>query len=83
MFWATWSVRLGYVTENELTERDWENAVQGLCKVSAKFELRYESLKSKFSLILFAFNLMTGYSKKIKKIIRESAFGKKINRVKI
>ena len=23
-------VRLGYVTENELTERDWENAVQGL-----------------------------------------------------
>ena len=21
---------LGYVTENELTERDWENAVQGL-----------------------------------------------------
>ena len=64
MFWVTWSVRLGYVTENELTERDWENAVQGLGKVSAKFELRYESLKSKFSLILFAFNLMTGYSKK-------------------
>ena len=32
--------------------------------VSAKFELGYESLKSKFSLILFAYNLMTGYSKK-------------------
>ena len=32
--------------------------------VSAKFELRYESLKSKFSLILFAYNLMIGYSKK-------------------
>ena len=23
-------VRLGYVTRSELTERDWENAVQGL-----------------------------------------------------
>ena len=32
--------------------------------VSAKFELRYESLKNKFSLILFAYNLMIGYSKK-------------------
>ena len=32
--------------------------------VSAKFELRYESLKSKFSLILFAYNLMIVYSKK-------------------
>ena len=42
-----------------------------------KFELRYESLKSKFSLIHFAYNLMTGYSKKNRKIIRESAFDKK------
>ena len=33
-------------------------------RVSAKFELRYESLKSKFSLIHFAYNLMIGYSKK-------------------
>ena len=33
-------------------------------RVSAKFELRYESLKSKFSIILLAFNLMIGYSKK-------------------
>ena len=31
---------------------------------SAKFELRYESLKNEFSLIHFAYNLMTGYSKK-------------------
>ena len=31
--------------------------------VSAKFELRYESLKSKFSSILFAYNLILGYSK--------------------
>ena len=29
-----------------------------------KFELRYESLKSKFSLTLFAYNSMIGYSKK-------------------
>ena len=33
-------------------------------RVSGKFELRYESLKNKFSLILFAYNLMIGYSKK-------------------
>ena len=42
-----------------------------------KFELRYESLKSKSSLILFAYNLMIGYSKRIEKIIRESAFDEK------
>ena len=40
--------------------------------------MRYESLRSKFSLILFADNLMIGYSKKLEKIIRESAFHKKI-----
>ena len=45
--------------------------------VSANFELRYESLKSQFSWILFAYNLMIGYAKKIDKIIRESAFEKK------
>ena len=45
--------------------------------VIAKFELKYESLKSKFSLILFAYNLMIGYSKKNKEIIRESAFDSK------
>ena len=27
------NVRLGYVTENELTDKDWKNAVQGLGKV--------------------------------------------------
>ena len=32
--------------------------------VSAKFDLRCESLKSKFSLILFAYNPMIRYSKK-------------------
>ena len=41
--------------------------------VSAKFEFRYESLKGKFSLILFVYNLMIGYSKKIEKIVRENA----------
>ena len=34
-------------------------------------------LKSKFSLILFAYNLMIGYSKRLEKIIRESAFDNK------
>ena len=33
-------------------------------RVSANFELRYESLKSQFSWILFAYNLMIGYAKK-------------------
>ena len=42
-----------------------------------KFELRYESLKNKSSLILFAYNLMIGYSKRMEKIIRESAFDEK------
>ena len=41
-----------------------------------------ESLKSIFSLILFAYNFMIGYSKKKKteKIIRDSAFNKKKTR---
>ena len=46
-----------------------------------KFEFRNESLKSKFSLILFVYNLMIRYSKKkikkLKKIIQENAFVKK------
>ena len=33
-------------------------------RVSAKFEFRYESLKHKFSFILFVYNLMIGCSKK-------------------
>ena len=33
-------------------------------RVSTKFELKYESLKNKSSLILFTYNLMIGYSKK-------------------
>ena len=33
-------------------------------RVITKFELGYENLKSKFSLILFAYNLMIGHSKK-------------------
>ena len=32
-------------------------------RVRGKFELRYESLKNKFSLIRFAYNLVIGYSK--------------------
>ena len=41
------------------------------------FEAGLRDLKKQFSLILFAYNFMTGYSKKIKKIIRDSAFNKK------
>ena len=33
-------------------------------RVSAKFEFRYETLESEYSLILFTYNLMIGYSKK-------------------
>ena len=33
-------------------------------RISLKFEFRYDSLKSKFSWILFVYNLVTGYSKK-------------------
>ena len=48
--------------------------------VSAKFELRCERLKSRFSLILFADNLIIDTLKSIEKIIRESAFDKKIKK---
>ena len=49
-------------------------------RVRAKFELKYERLKSKFSLILFAHNLMIGYSKRIEKIIRKKTFKNKKKR---
>ena len=43
-----------------------------------KAGLRYESLKSQFSWILFVYNLMIEYAKKkIEKIIRGSAFDKR------
>ena len=44
-----------------------------------KFELRYYSLKSKFSLILSAYILMTGIDtlERVEKIMRESALDKK------
>ena len=35
----TWSVRLGYVTENALTEKAWEDPVQGLGKVGITYRL--------------------------------------------
>ena len=43
----------------------FEGGFTEITRVSAKFERRYESVKSKFSLILFAYNLMIEYSKKI------------------
>ena len=42
-----------------------------------KFELRYESLKIKFSLIFFAFNLMIGYFKKNRENYPRYSFDKK------
>ena len=35
-------------------------------RVGAKFEFRYQSLKSKISFILFVYSLMTGWPKKNK-----------------
>ena len=49
-----------------------------------KLEFRNElSLKSKFSLILFVYNLMIRYSKRIEKIIHENAFVKKKKKPKL
>ena len=42
-----------------------------------KLEFRYEGLKRKFSLTLFAHNLLVECSKKIEKIILEKAFEQK------
>ena len=52
---------------NELAELTWAGLFEAVWRwprVSAKFELGYQGSKSKFSLILFAYNLMIGYSKK-------------------
>ena len=54
-------IRLGYVTENELTERDWENAVQGLGKFATSntrcivkiSEFSIESLKQQKNCLTF------------------------------
>ena len=53
-------------------------------RVNGKFEFRYKSLKSKFSLILSNYSLMVGYSNKNKENFPESAFNqqKKISRLK-
>ena len=58
------------------------------CALISEFKFRtnpglYESLKSKFSLILFGCNLMIRYSKKIEKIIRESAFDNKKKKIRL
>ena len=42
----------------------WAGLFKAGLRGSSKFEFRYESLKAKFSLILFVNNLMIGYSKK-------------------
>ena len=43
-------------------------------RVSARFELRYESLKGISVLVLFVYKLMIGSSKNSTEIIRENAF---------
>ena len=56
---------------NELAELTWAGLFEAVWRwprVSAKFELGYQGSKSKFSLILFAYNLMIGYSKKNREI---------------
>ena len=45
--------------------RKWFKITQAKCEIWTQIWEIYESLKSKFSLILFAYNLMIGYSKKI------------------
>ena len=52
-------------------------------RVSAKFELRNESLKSKFSLIHFAYNLMIGYSKKNRENYPSECFSLKENETRV
>ena len=64
---------------NELAELTWAGLFEAVWRwprASAKFELGYQGSKSKFSLILFAYNLMIGYSKKNRENFRENAFDK-------
>ena len=49
----------------------------------SKFEFRYESLKSKFSLILFVNNLGLATLKRIEKIVGENAFDEKKKRPRL
>ena len=53
--------------KKSLKHRKLGRVVQSRVKINrvrAKFEFRFESLKSKFSFILFTYNLMIGCSKK-------------------
>ena len=62
---------------NELVELTWAGLFEaGLrwLRVSAKFELGYQGSKGMFSLILFAYNLMIGCSKKIREIFSRECF---------
>ena len=62
---------------NELAELTWAGLFEAVWRwprASAKFELGYQGSKSKFSLILFAYNLMIGYSKKNREIFSRQCF---------
>ena len=53
--------------------QSWDTIIQ----VTAKFEFRYDSLKNKLSLILFAYNLLIGHALKwVEKVRQENAFDK-------
>lgn len=64
-----------YISSKSLGQdvKSWVKIIQGC----AKFEFKYESLKSKFRLIHFVLNLMNGYSKKNREIIQENNLEKK------
>ena len=49
-------------------------------RVSAKFEFRYESLKSKFSLFFLSTIWWLATLKRLEKIVRENAFDDQKNR---
>ena len=48
-----------------------------------KFELRYESFKSKFTSVLFAYNLVSGHSKKNRENYPRERFDKKRNKPRL
>ena len=54
----------------------WPGQKQVQSRVSAEFQVRYESLKSKFSFLVFLYNLMISCPK-IEKIIQKNAFDQK------
>ena len=61
---------MGFICTKSLVQ-DVQSRVK-IIRGCAKFEFKYESLKSKFRLIHFVLNLMNGCSKKNREIIQEN-----------